>query len=118
MIYSDNIKPLQNLYKQKGLQDYFINDNEYLSKAFNEINQLWQKNFSQITKVRFMMIAEAPLWGKSKKYAGAIWFAEKEGLFHDPVGGFLQSKLFPHSLHSCRIIIFICPPSDMSGSAI
>lgn len=36
--------------------------------AFFEINKIWIENLNLIKNVNFIMIAEAPLWGMTKKY--------------------------------------------------
>jgi hypothetical protein len=66
--YSDNITVLRNFYLEKGLAEHFTRDSDYLEKAFENIQFLWQENFRQIDKIKYLMIAEAPLWGSKKKY--------------------------------------------------
>ncbi|SEK24868.1 hypothetical protein [Parapedobacter koreensis] len=68
MNYSDNKKILKAFYDKRGLSAYFDQDSLYLENAFNEITSIWFDNFQQIDKVNFLMISEAPLWGKKKKY--------------------------------------------------
>lgn len=68
MNYTDNKKILKRFYDQYGLSDRFVNDNVYLENAFDEIASIWLDNFKQIEVVNYLMIAEAPLWGKDKKY--------------------------------------------------
>lgn len=68
MEYSENKKILQNFYYQRGLSKKFEKDNVYLESAFNEINNLWFQNLNRIENVKYLMIAEAPLWGRQKKY--------------------------------------------------
>lgn len=68
MNYSDNKIILKGFYQQNGLASKFDKDNIYLEKAFNDIYQIWQDNFNQINIVNYVMIAEAPLWGKAQKY--------------------------------------------------
>lgn len=68
MNYTDNKKILKQFYDQYELTDRFINDNLYLEQAFDEITSIWLDNFNQIEVVNYLMIAEAPLWGKDKKY--------------------------------------------------
>lgn len=50
------------------LANEFAGDNIYFESAFNEIDDLWTKNFEKIDKVNYLMLAEAPLWGQDKKY--------------------------------------------------
>jgi hypothetical protein len=68
MSYTDNKKILQNFYDKIGLKTKFEKDNNYLEVADREIHKIWLENFNKIDKVNYLMIAEAPLWGKEKKY--------------------------------------------------
>ncbi len=68
MNYSDNKNFLKTFYDQNGLSSKFDRDSNYLEKAFNEIHKIWLDNLCQIKTVNYLMIAEAPLWGKMKKY--------------------------------------------------
>lgn len=68
MEYDKNGQILREFYAQHDLTDYFKRDNAYLESAFDEINQIWFDNLCKIDKVNYLMIAEAPLWGKSKSY--------------------------------------------------
>lgn len=68
MEYDKNGQILREFYAQHDLTDYFERDNAYLESAFDEINQIWFDNLCKIDKVNYLMIAEAPLWCKSKSY--------------------------------------------------
>lgn len=68
MKYSDNKKILQSFYDQNGLLSRLEKDSVYLEEAFNDIYRIWLDNFNQIESVNYLMLAEAPLWGKAKKY--------------------------------------------------
>ena len=68
MDYSKNKQILQDFYSENGILEYFEKDNKYLESAFHEINEMWLQNLEQIKEVRYLMIAEAPLWGKDKSY--------------------------------------------------
>lgn len=68
MNYADNVNIIKGIYDQIGLKKRFEIDNNYLETAFNEINGVWADNLNDIKEVNFLMIAEAPLWGKDKKY--------------------------------------------------
>jgi len=67
MEYAENIECLRTLYQQREILDSFDQDNSYLENAFECIEQLWQLNFEQIDKVKYLMLAEAPPWGKDDK---------------------------------------------------
>ena len=88
--YFDNKNILKTFYESAGLGNKFEDECIYLETAFNEIERLWQSNFSQIKTVNFLMIAEAPLWGSSDgKY------------FYNPQTPFSQ---FFHSSDLCEIL--------------
>ena len=66
--YEINKKVIECLYEKKGFTEYFENDNTYLENSFDKIKNLWLENFDKIEKVKYIMIAEAPLWGIDEKY--------------------------------------------------
>jgi hypothetical protein len=66
--YTDNKKILKSFYDQNGLTANFEKDNKYLETAFKDITKIWLDNLNQIKTVKYLMIAEAPLWGQVKKY--------------------------------------------------
>lgn len=68
MHYSENKIFLKSFYDQNGFSSKFDKDSIYLEKAFTDISNIWLNNLNQIKAVNYLMIAEAPLWGKSKKY--------------------------------------------------
>lgn len=68
MEYDKNGEILREFYARHGLAEYFECDNAYLESAFDEINRIWFDNLCKIDEVNYLMIAEAPLWSKSKNY--------------------------------------------------
>jgi hypothetical protein len=68
MDYSKNKEVLRGHYTRNGIINLFEQDNKYLEDAFNEITGIWFNNFDQISEVKYLMIAEAPLWSKLKSY--------------------------------------------------
>lgn len=68
MNYNDNKEILRELYTQKGLTTNFEKDSQYLEDAFNKITEIWFANLDQIREVKYLMIAEAPLWGNKESY--------------------------------------------------
>jgi hypothetical protein len=68
MDYSKNKGVLRGHYTRNGIINLFEQDNEYLEDAFNEITGIWFNNLDQINEIKYLIIAEAPLWGKSKSY--------------------------------------------------
>ena len=68
MDYSRCKQILHDFYSENGIIYYFERDNLYLEKAFHEINEIWFRNLECIKEVKYLMIAEAPLWGKDKSY--------------------------------------------------
>ncbi len=68
MNYQDNKPIIESCYNSLGLADEFEKDNVYLGSAFHEIKNIWIENFERNDKVKFLLIAEAPLWGQNKEY--------------------------------------------------
>ena len=68
MEYDKSREILRDFYAQNGILNYFERDNTYLESAFHEINEMWFQNLECIKEVKYLMIAEAPLWGKDKSY--------------------------------------------------
>jgi len=68
MEWSELSKILLDFYSHKGIQKHFDKDEEYLSKAFSEIELIWINNYDKIDSIKLVMLSEAPLWGKIKKY--------------------------------------------------
>ena len=68
MEYNKSREILRDFYAQNGILKYFERDNTYLESAFHEINEMWFQNLECIKEVKYLMIAEAPLWGKDKSY--------------------------------------------------
>ncbi len=66
--YKDNKQIIESFYNRLGLADKFENDNIYLENAFDEIKGTWIENLDKIDKVKYLLIAEAPLWGQKKKF--------------------------------------------------
>ena len=68
MNFDNNVQILNEIYTQFGIEKEFKNDLTYLKNSFDEITRIWLENFNQIKIVKYLMIAEAPLWGEDKKY--------------------------------------------------
>lgn len=68
MEYDKNGAILREFYARHDLTEYFERDNSYLESAFDEITRIWFDNLCKIDEIKYLMIAEAPLWGKSKSY--------------------------------------------------
>lgn len=68
MNYDHSKEILKTFYHKNSISNNFERDNQYLETAFNEITKIWFKNLVLIKEVRYLMIAEAPLWGSSKSY--------------------------------------------------
>ena len=60
--------PIEIIYKRKDLMVDLENDWDYLKNAFIDIEVLWNIQFEQIKKIKFIMLSEAPLWGGTKSY--------------------------------------------------
>jgi len=61
-------KYLKDIYEKYGIEKYFRTDYEYLKNSIDEINSLWNENIKKVDNVKLIILAEAPLWGKEKKY--------------------------------------------------
>lgn len=66
--YREIEKVIKSFYKDNGYEKDFKNDLLYLQNSFEEITALWLKNLNSIQTINYIMIAEAPLWGKERKY--------------------------------------------------
>ena len=66
--YKNNKNAIESFYFRLGFEHEFEKDNYYLEDAFNKINDLWKSNFDKIEKVKYLLIAEAPLWGANESY--------------------------------------------------
>ena len=66
--YNANKDILRKFYDKYRIGDYFQTDNAYLENAYKDIEHLWLDNLALIKTVNYLMIAEAPLWGKDKSY--------------------------------------------------
>lgn len=67
---NENMKEiLRDIYGNEGIDgSRFERDYKYLAHAYSEIESLWKEQVSKIDLVRFVMLAEAPLWGDKRKY--------------------------------------------------
>jgi len=61
-------KVLEEVYDEEVNGSWFERDYMYLANAYSEIKCLWTEQFNKINLVRFVMLAEAPLWGDGKQY--------------------------------------------------
>jgi hypothetical protein len=68
MNYKENKHIIESFYKSLGILNEFAKDNKYLERAYNDISGIWRENFKNIDEIKYLMIAEAPLWGQNKKY--------------------------------------------------
>ena len=65
----DSLEVLKKLYKKMKISDEdFKKDTLYLNEAFQEMTKIWLSNFEKIDTVKYILIAEAPLWGESQSY--------------------------------------------------
>lgn len=59
---------LKEYYVRNGLASSFPSDEEYLRSAYEMIEKLWMENLNAIKGIKYVMLAEAPLWGCTQKY--------------------------------------------------
>lgn len=65
----NSLMVLEKLYKEMEISDADFKDNSRnLKKAFKGMMEIWLTNFEKIKTVKYILIAEAPLWGESKSY--------------------------------------------------
>ena len=93
MNYSDNKIFLKNFYNQNGISSKFDKDSIYLEKAFNDIYKIWFDNLNQIKVVNYLMIAEAPLWGKFKKYIYNPEINNSQFFYRSDLGDILKKHI-------------------------
>ena len=93
MNYVENKIFLKTFYDQNGLSDKFAKDSIYLEKAFNEIDKIWLNNLSQIKVVNYLMLAEAPLWGKDKKYIYNPEINNSQFFYRSDLGDLLKKHI-------------------------
>lgn len=59
---------LFDFYRNSGVSNRFKDDFIYLTYAYDEIEKLWQKQFDQMQRIKYIMFSEAPLFGEKKSY--------------------------------------------------
>lgn len=59
---------LEAVYETYGVSQSFSTDEERLKNAFKHIEKLWESQFQQMEEVRFVLLGEAPLYGKNASY--------------------------------------------------
>ena len=66
-IEQDTFKiPLRPLYSQRNVS--MDRDLDYLIKAYQHTEELWWDNFLSMKEVKYVLLAEAPQYGKDKSY--------------------------------------------------
>jgi hypothetical protein len=104
--FEGNKEILRNFYEKNGLENFIKNDIDYLEKAFNEIYELWKINYDQIKEIRYIMIAEAPLWGRNKKYIYNPETTNSQFFFRSDLGDIIGERISTKQefLKACNII--------------
>lgn len=115
MNFTDNKKILKNFYDKQGISKNFDKDCLYLEKSFNEISKIWLDNLNQIDKVNFVMIAEAPLWGKVRKYIYNTEINNSQFFYRSDLGDILNKtiadkKSFIHECNEIGLIVIDISP--------
>ena len=93
MNFSENKKFLKTFYDQNQISSKFDKDCIYLEKAFNDIYKIWFDNLNQIKIVNYLMIAEAPLWGKAKKYIYNPGINNSQFFYRSDLGDILKKQI-------------------------
>jgi len=122
--FTNNKNILQNYYDKQGISEKFDEDCLYLEKSFNEISKMWLENLNKIDKVNFIMIAEAPLWGKVKKYIYNPEINNSQFFYRSDLGDILNKTIADKKsfINECNdiglIVVDISPfalnPTDTS----
>jgi hypothetical protein len=64
-----NLSPcLKAIYETYGMSGSLSKDEKDLKKAFIHTEQLWESQFQQMGKIRFVLLGEAPLYGQNESY--------------------------------------------------
>ena len=64
-----SLKILKELYTELHISKKdFEKDKKYLHETFVDMSEIWLNNFKKIDKVKYILLAEAPLWGETKSY--------------------------------------------------
>ncbi len=91
--YTENEVCLHRFYKDKSLEKSFEKDNTYLKSAFEEIKKLWMANIAKMAQVKYLLIAEAPLWGNEKKYIYNPRTNNSQFFYRSDLGDILDRRL-------------------------
>lgn len=59
---------LEQLYREWGIENCFKEDEAYLKNAFMFTESLWYDQYRSFDKICFVLLAEAPLYGREKSY--------------------------------------------------
>ena len=123
IIYEDQWKELdkilQKWYIEKNLFDLYIKDKEYIHSAYNEIELLWDKQYTNVHSINYVMISEAPLWGDKKNYIynpiskNTQFFYRKdlEAILNKPIP---NKEIFIEELNQLGLIILDVLPFALS----
>jgi len=88
-----DIRPIiKTVYEKNCFGDKFEVESDYLETAFNDVDKLWRDNFDEIEKVKYLMIAEAPLWGKEEKYIYNLNYKKPSQFFYPSDLGFVLNR--------------------------
>ena len=68
MLFTNLSEELRELYHDWGIERYFDDDIKYFRQAFSFTSELWHTQYRLIENIKFVMIAEAPLYGDNKSY--------------------------------------------------
>ncbi|HEX3045323.1 MAG TPA: hypothetical protein VHY08_11235 [Bacillota bacterium] len=108
-------KELYDFYRNFGVSDRFKGDFIYLANAYDEIEKLWLKQFTQMQRVKYIMLSEAPLFGEKKSYiynedapqTQFFYFTDVQAFIGSPINS--KQELFEALSRSGLIILDIFP---------
>lgn len=101
--YNANKDILRKFYDKYRIGDYFQTDNAYLENAYKDIEHLWLDNLALIKTVNYLMIAEAPLWGKDKSYIYNPDTPNSQFFYKQDIG-----EILGITIHSKQEFLSIC----------
>jgi hypothetical protein len=118
--FKNNKIILHSFYETYGISNAFEKDCFYLEDAFNEILQLWLDNYKQVEQVKYLMIAEAPLWGIKKKYIYNPEVNNSQFFHRNDLGAILNTyipdkKTFINSCNEIGLIVIDISPFPLNA---
>lgn len=125
------IQLIKNVYDKHDLQEHFLNnDRNYLINAHFDVERIWNQNFMNIEQVKYVLLSEAPLWGRNNSfiynfstsftqffYENDLFFALNQDLIHDSQESIIVKKeRFIKTLNGLGILIIDVSPYALNST--